>query len=179
VGASVGLFIERIFRKRPAPRALEKLTRLHDVLAPFHAVSPYGLFAVMTTDRPEIVVEGSDDGVTWHEYQFRYKVGDVARPPRRAAPHQPRLDWQMWFAALGYVPSWLVQFLRRLLEASPDVLALLAHDPFGGMRPRFVRALLYDYKMTDRETRRRTGAWWQRELLGTYVPPIELPANHP
>src|SRR6185369_17791537 len=105
----------------------------------------------MTTDRPEIVVEGSADGVTWHEYGFRYKVGDVAQPPRRAAPHQPRLDWQMWFAALGPAPVWFVRFLRRLLEATPDVLALLDHDPFAGRPPRYVRALLYDYKMTERQ----------------------------
>jgi lipase maturation factor 1 len=64
--------------------------------------------------------------------------------------------------------------LQRLLEGSPDVLALFADDPFHGRPPMYVRALLYDYRMTDRETRRRTGAWWRRELMGTYVPAIEL-----
>jgi lipase maturation factor 1 len=161
----------RLFRARGLPGPIAKL---HDALAPFNAVSPYGLFAVMTTERPEVVVEGSDDGVTWREYGFRYKVGDVGRAPSRAAPHQPRLDWQMWFAALGAPPVWFVQFLRRLLEASPEVLALLEHDPFTGRRPRYVRALLYDYKMTDRATRQATGHWWRRELLGAYVRPLEL-----
>ena len=71
-------------------------------LAPLHVVNTYGLFAVMTTERPEIIVEGSNDGQSWVEYEFRYKPGDVRQPPAWVAPHQPRLDWQLWFAALGY-----------------------------------------------------------------------------
>jgi hypothetical protein len=86
----------------------------------------------------------------------------------------PRLDWQMWFAALGPAPPWFFHFLLRVLEGSPDVLALFEHDPFGGKAPKYVRALLYDYHFTDLATRRKTGAWWRRELLGTYVIPIEL-----
>ena len=81
------------------PKPLEKLT---EWLEPFRLVNGYGLFAVMTTGRPEIIVEGSDDGVTWHAYEFKWKPGDVHRRPWFVAPHQPRLDWQMWFAALSY-----------------------------------------------------------------------------
>ena len=126
----------------------------------------------MTTRRPEIVVEGSDDGVTWLAYEFRWKPGDVRRPPAFTGPHLPRLDWQMWFAALGdYRESpWLERLLRRLLEGSPDVASLLAHNPFPEHPPRFVRALLYDYHFTDPASRARTGSWWQRERLGLYAP---------
>ena len=60
---------------------------------PLHLVSPYGLFAVMTTTRDEIVIQGSDDSVEWRDYEFRYKPGDVMRRPRWNVPHQPRLDW--------------------------------------------------------------------------------------
>ena len=70
------------------------------LIEPLHIVSAYGLFAVMTTQRNEIVIEGSADGNEWREYEFRYKPGDVTRRPRWNIPHQPRLDWQMWFAAL-------------------------------------------------------------------------------
>lgn len=66
-----------------------------------------------------------------------------------------------------------MHLVARLLEGSPDVIALLDDNPFPARPPRYVRALLYDYRMTDRETRRRTGAWWRRELLGTYVPSLE------
>jgi lipase maturation factor 1 len=142
-------------------------------------VNPYGLFAVMTMDRPEIVIEGSDDAVTWREYGFRYKPGDVHQPPRWSAPHMPRLDWQMWFAALGPAPTWFRHLIRRLLEGSPEVLALFETNPFPDRPPRYVRALLYDYHMTDRDTLRRTGTWWRRELLGTYFPiaALEIPAH--
>jgi hypothetical protein len=83
----------------------------------------------------------------------------------------------MWFAALGYPPAWFPAFVARLLEGSPDVLALLATNPFPDRPPRFLRALLYEYRMTDLETRRRTGAWWQRTLLGLYSGPSALRAR--
>ena len=156
----------------PRLRLPRWFARLHDALAPLRSVNPYGLFAVMTMTRPEIVIEGSDDGRTWREYGFRYKPGDPQRSPRWAAPHQPRLDWQMWFAALAAPPPWFMHLLRRLLDGSPDVRGLFAHVPFPDRPPTYVRALLYDYQMTDRATRRRTGAWWRRELLGLYVPPL-------
>ncbi len=94
-------------------------------LAPFRSFNGYGLFAVMTTDRREIIVEGSDDGVTWLPYEFKYKPGDVNRRPAFVAPHQPRLDWQMWFAALGNYQQnpWFANFCERLMQGSPEVLA--------------------------------------------------------
>jgi lipase maturation factor 1 len=161
-------------RVRPRWQMPRQVRRLRRQLAPLGAVSSYGLFAVMTTERPEIVIEGSHDGVTWREYHFRYKPGDVMRAPRLSAPHQPRLDWQMWFAAMQSPPPWFGRLLERLLEGSPEVLALLDRDPFPDRPPRYVRALLYDYRMTDRATRRRTGAWWRRELRGEYFPAVHL-----
>jgi len=158
----------------PARRIPGPIAKLHDAVAPARSVNPYGLFAVMTTSRPEIVIEGSDDAVTWHPYELRYKPGDVNVAPRWSAPHMPRLDWQMWFAAMGPAPAWFRQLLQRLLEGAPGVVALFERTPFPDHTPKYVRALLYDYHMTDRETRRRTGAWWHRELLGTYVYPVEL-----
>lgn len=141
---------------------------------PLRIVNPYGLFAVMTVRRPELSIEGSDDGETWQEYTFRYKVSDPNRAPRYVAPHQPRLDWQMWFAALGSPPGWLLALVLRLLEGSPEVLKLFARNPFPEHPPRYLRAILHDYKMTDLETHQGTGAWWKREPLGLYLPPLSL-----
>ena len=134
---------------------------------PFGIANNYGLFAVMTTTRPEIVIEGSNDGSHWESYEFRYKPGNPKRRPPWVAPHQPRLDWQMWFAAFGSPAEnpWIVNLLARLLQGSPEVLSLFAHNPFPGTPPRYIRALLYDYKFGD---------WWTRELLGTYIRPISL-----
>jgi len=146
-------------------------------LEPFRSVNAYGLFRVMTTERPEIVIEGSDDAQTWRAYEFRWKPGDPLRRPRFVEPHQPRLDWQLWFAALSsyeYV-SWFPAFEARLLEGSPDVLRLLRSNPFPDHPPRYVRALLYRYQFTTAAERRATGAWWIRELVGAYSPTVSLP----
>jgi lipase maturation factor 1 len=141
-------------------------------LAPFRVVNSYGLFAVMTTTRPEIVVEGSYDGDTWQGYEFRYKPGDVRRAPPVVAPFQPRLDWQMWFAALGNYREnrWFVNFVVRLLQGEPAVLRLLAYNPFPGKPPKFVRASLYEYRFT----RSGEAGWWRRERKGLYFPPVAL-----
>jgi predicted DCC family thiol-disulfide oxidoreductase YuxK len=141
-------------------------------IAPLRIVNNYGLFAVMTTTRPEIIIEGSDDGVHWREYAFKYKPGDIMRRPLWNIPHQPRLDWQMWFAALG-TPSenpWVSRFLRRLLENSPEVTELLGSNPFPDKPPLYVRALLYDYRYSTREEKAATGAWWIRQPEGIYYP---------
>ena len=145
-------------------------------VGPFEIANTYGLFAVMTTTRPEIIVEGSNDGTTWLPYEFRYKPGDLTRAPIWVQPHQPRLDWQMWFAALGNYQSdpWILNFLTRLLEGQPEVLRLLGQNPFPGAPPRYVRALVYDYRFATPRQRRASGDWWKREFRGSYVPQVSL-----
>jgi len=165
-------------------RILENTTlRLPEMIAtaarytsPFQLVNSYGLFAVMTTERPEIVVEGSNDGKQWLAYEFPYKPGDVNRAPRWAAPYQPRLDWQMWFAALGDYRTnpWFVSFAERLLEGSPEVAALLEKNPFPDHPPRYIRAVTYAYRFTTWEEHRETSAWWHRERRGEYLATVGL-----
>jgi hypothetical protein len=142
----------------------------------FHLVNRYGLFAVMTTARNEIVIEGSNDGKEWKAYEFKYKPGDVNRRLPWVAPYQPRLDWQMWFAALSDYQSnpWFQQLLLKLLEGRREVTSLFAHNPFPDQAPRFIRAVTYSYHFTDRPTRRQTGAIWTRTPLGDYFPEVSL-----
>jgi lipase maturation factor 1 len=142
----------------------------------FRIINRYGLFAVMTTSRPEIIVEGSEDGQSWKSYEFKYKPGELNRPLRWVVPYQPRLDWQMWFAALSTYRDapWFSPFVRQLLEGSPDVLHLLEINPFPGKPPRFIRARIYDYHFSDLQTRRSTGAVWTRQYLGEYFPQVSL-----
>jgi len=144
--------------------------------SPFGLVNEYGLFANMTTHRPEISIEGSNDGVEWQPYVFRDKPGPLNRAPAWVAPDQPRLDWQMWFAALGNYREnpWLLRFMQRLLEGSTPVIQLLDHNPFDGKPPKYVRAMEYEYHFTTFDERRQTGNWWKRELRGAYFPPISL-----
>lgn len=142
----------------------------------FHFLSSYGLFAVMTKERPEIVIEGSDDGLVWKTYEFLYKPGNLQRDLPFVAPHQPRLDWQMWFAALGNMQQneWLAMLAIRLLEGELKVTKLLAVNPFPERAPRFVRAQLYRYNFTSAEERAVDGTLWKREFVGMYLRPISL-----
>jgi hypothetical protein len=136
--------------------------------SPLRLVNSYGVFAVMTKDRNEIVIEGSDDGIVWKEYVLPCKPGPVDRRPPVVAPYQPRLDWQMWFASLEYrnPPGWFGNLMVRLLQGNPAVTGLFSENPFPGKPPRFIRASFYSYRFTtpgDGGT-----AWWKRERIGTY-----------
>lgn len=147
----------------------------------FHFVGTYGAFGHITRERNEIVLEGTDDDVptansTWKAYELKGKPGDPARRPPQIAPYHLRLDWLMWFAAMGPPARhpWLVTVVQRLLAGDGPTLRLLRHNPFPDRPPRYVRARLYRYRFTTREERRRTGAWWERTLLGPYLPPLRL-----
>ena len=135
-------------------------------VGPLRTINGYGLFRVMTTKRPEIVIEASLDGETWQPYEVRWKPGDVERRPRFVAPHQPRLDWQMWFAALDIRRAgWIEGLLARRFEGSEPVLALFDRVPFEGRRPTYLRLVMYEYHFTTPEQRSASGAWWRRTRM--------------
>jgi predicted DCC family thiol-disulfide oxidoreductase YuxK len=160
---------------RPLPAFNEPVVR---ALVQWHIANNYHVFPIITTARPELVLEGSMDGNTWKAYGFRYKPGELTRAPPFVVPHQPRLDWQLWFAAL-YPPNsrvayWFYDFMRRVLEGSPDVLALMGHNPFPDHPPKYLRARLETYKFSTPAVKRETGQWWTSKPLGVYVPPLTL-----
>jgi predicted DCC family thiol-disulfide oxidoreductase YuxK len=160
-----------VFKPLPSP-----LAAIEAAESSFGIVNRYGLFAVMTTTRPEIELEGSVDGEHWLPLKFKYKPGPLDRNMSWVAPFQPRLDWQMWFAALGGPNDnpWLISFLLRLLEGSKQVQGLLQLGPFGDNPPALIRGTLYQYRFTSWEERRATGNYWKRDLKGTYFPPVGL-----
>jgi predicted DCC family thiol-disulfide oxidoreductase YuxK len=148
--------------------------------SPFRSINGYGLFRVMTTERFELIVEGSNDGRDWKPYAFRWKPGDLTQRPRFCEPYMPRLDWQMWFAALQpQPPQWFLTFVIRLLQGEPKVLALLKGNPFPDHPPRYIRVLRYRYSFTDRRTKQQTGAWWDRQPVDVYLPPVSFHTETP
>ncbi|HEY4595272.1 MAG TPA: lipase maturation factor family protein [Thermoanaerobaculia bacterium] len=167
--ALVWIFYSTVITYVPSAGLLAAPARL---IAQFRIANQYGLFAVMTRARYEIEFQGSRDGVTWVPYPFRYKPQDLMERPGIYAPYQPRFDWNLWFASLGSWQEnpWVVVTEVRLLEGSPDVLALFRRDPFAGKPPQRVRAVLWQYWFTTAAEKRRTGAWWKRQLLGEYAP---------
>jgi predicted DCC family thiol-disulfide oxidoreductase YuxK len=155
------------------------LAFVYERIEPFRIANGYGLFRVMTKDRREIILEGSADGIDWVPYEFKWKPGDVKRAPGWCAPHQPRLDWQMWFAALGTYDQnrWFVRLTICLLQGNGDVAKLLKSNPFPNTPPRYIRAVSYRYRFTTAAEHRQTGAWWKRTELGQYLPTISLQQN--
>ncbi|KAA0189053.1 hypothetical protein HAZT_HAZT004676, partial [Hyalella azteca] len=146
-----------------------------------HLTSSYGLFRTMTGvgGRPEVVLEGANDvSGPWKEYEFPYKPGRLDRVPPIVAPHQPRLDWQLWFAALGSYNNnpWLLSTAYRLLQGAPEVVRLL--DPESEWRktpPKFIRAKKYLYFYTALND--PSGNWWRRREEGEYFPVFSV--SHP
>ena len=180
----VDAFNTNYFRRHPD----HPLLRLAAVTSPLLINSSYGLFRTMTKTRPEIEIEGSLDGRMWRPIAFRYKAGDPARAPLFFAPHMPRLDWQMWFAALRAErlvgdpegaeswlereDVWLGRLLLALLRGEPQVQALLGPSPFGGEPPRYVRLVLWQYHFSDGGE-----AWWVRQRTGVLTGPLGLPTG--
>lgn len=160
---------------------LEKLTGNHLIppifiwMKRFYILNSYGLFATMTKKRYEIIIEGSLDGEIWEEFEGKWKIGELQSLPKQVAPHQPRLDWQMWFAALtNRPPGWFQNLLIRLLQNKENVRKLFKKCPFKNTPPNYVRANLYEYQFTTFKELKETGNYWKRTYLGTYFPPISL-----
>jgi lipase maturation factor 1 len=158
-----------------APDDAARLTAPFVWVEPFQIVNSYGLFAVMTTSRPEIIFEGSNDEQTWQEYELPYKAGDVHRGLPIIAPLQPRLDWQLWFAALSNEQRdpWVAVVALRLLQGEPQVTRLFSKVPFQ-TPPRYIRAQRYLYWFTTRQERAQTGNIWNRRAIGPYLPSLTL-----
>jgi hypothetical protein len=144
-------------------------------LEPFRVANQYGLFGRMTRFRYEIEFQGSADDTNWAAYPFRYKPQDPYEPPGIYAPYQPRFDWNLWFASLGDWQSnaFVVHTEEQLLLNNPDVLQLFKSNPFPAQPPKHVRAILWQYWFTDIATKRQSGRWWRRQLLGPYAPTLE------
>ncbi|XP_036904583.1 lipase maturation factor 2 [Sturnira hondurensis] len=153
--------------------------RLFGAVEHLQLANSYGLFRRMTGlgGRPEVVLEGSYDGHRWTEIEFMYKPGNVSWPPPVVVPHQPRLDWQMWFAALGphtHSP-WFTSLVLCLLQGKEPVIRLIQHNvaryPFHKQPPTYVRAQRYKYWFSQPGEQ---GRWWRRQWVEEFFPPVSL-----
>ncbi len=176
---------------RNAPNPVTTIDFTPEVLDSFsqkvggwHLVSGYGLFRTMTTTRPEIIVEGSRDGQLWTAYDFKWKTDRFDEKPRFVAPHQPRVAWQLWFAALeqGYSPrgrnaGWISNLVMKLLKGDEAVQVLFYENPFPNTPPKYIRMRQFDYEFTTREERRKSGDWWKRYRARNFLSPVSLRSN--
>lgn len=130
----------------------------------------FHVFPTMQTERHELQVEGSNDGKHWKAYDFKYKPGALDKRPEFIVPHQPRLDWMIWFVPprSDNMLYWFDRFIERLHEGSDEVLDLLEYNPFPDKPPTYLRVQVFQYHFTNWQEREQTGQWWKREYLGEF-----------
>jgi hypothetical protein len=92
------------------------------------------------------------------------------RRPCIISPYHLRLDWLMWFAAMGHPADypWVYHLVWKLLHNDPLTLGLLAGNPFPGEPPRYIRAELYRYRFAPPGD----PAWWIRTPLRPWLPAV-------
>jgi hypothetical protein len=162
----------------PVRNLISRGQRMNFSFNRLHFVGSYGAFGHITKERYEVIVEGTDEpeltpATTWKEYEFKGKPGDPARLPPQIAPYHLRLDWLMWFLALGMPAQhrWFERFVERLLENDRATLKLLRRNPFPNEAPTHVRARLFRYRFSTRAEKRETGARWVRAPESDYLRP--------
>lgn len=157
----------------PAMNMLSANQAMNASFDQWNLVNTYGAFGVVGRVRNEIIIEGSDNGADWKEYEFLAKPGDPKRSPPFIAPYQSRIDWQMWFAAMEDLSQnpWLVRFAEKLLHGDRLAIALIRTNPFPQAPPKYLRMELYEYHFSRDRSR---GLWWDRKLIGEYMPQVTL-----
>lgn len=162
--------LECVPRPAWAQRLIDATDGLAAAAAPFRLVNTYHLFGHITRERVEPEFQ-TFDGQTWTAHDLRFKPGDPARPPPFVAPHQPRVDFSLWFYGLSFrrgTDAWVATLLDRLCH-DPAAVSTLFAAPLPSA-PQAVRVAFWQYHFTTPELRRRTGAWWTRTAVGTLRP---------
>jgi Lipase maturation factor len=181
VGIYAVAVVVAILSIRPIVNMLSTRQLMNFSFNPIHLVNTYGAFGSITRVRNEIVLEGTDEptitpSTAWHEYEFKGKPGNPAFRPPQIAPYHLRLDWLMWFAAMGSPEDqpWFPALIVKLLQGDPGTLGLLRTNPFPDRPPRYMRGLYYEYRFTTPDEHRQKGDWWKRRLVGVYFGPATL-----
>jgi len=144
------------------------LISIRNAVLPYRVAGKYHLFAHIDPRRVEAEIEWSPDGQTWRAYEFHYKPGPLDRPPPAVAPHQPRVDFQLWFFTMGRdggAHEYFNNLVRRLCAGSPGVQGLFRPESLSAAPPVAVRVAYHHYRMTDRATLTHEGRYWSRRLL--------------
>ncbi|HJT80042.1 MAG TPA: lipase maturation factor family protein, partial [Chthoniobacterales bacterium] len=161
--------------RNPVMNLVSSRQAMNTSFDPLELVNTYGAFGVVGRERNEIIFEGTTDEMItgdtqWRPYEFKAKPGDPDRRPPFIAPYQPRIDWQIWFAAMSS-PSdypWTLHFVWRLLHNDAGTLSLLANNPFPDTPPKYIRARLYRYRFAPLGQK----SWWIREPAGEWLPAL-------
>jgi hypothetical protein len=136
----------------------------------YRLINTYHLFGHITRERIEPELQ-TFDGAAFQAHDLKYKPGDLARAPPWVSPHQPRVDFQLWFYGLSFrrgMPLYVANLLHRLCEEPAAVQGLFA-APLPE-RPHAARVAFWRYNFTTREERRASGHFWKRQFVGATEP---------
>ncbi|MBC8132935.1 MAG: lipase maturation factor family protein, partial [Deltaproteobacteria bacterium] len=168
-----GAFFKFFHFGEAGPRA-QALVPVQEASQIFRVVNSYHLFAAVTRERiePEIQIQ-QDAAAGWTAYHLAYKPGDPADAPRFVAPHQPRVDFLLWFYGLASQrrqPTYVAELLARLCEDPAAVAPLFQSPPPPS--PTAVRIVFWQYRFTSAAEKRSGSGWWNRRELGA-TPPLK------
>ncbi len=142
----------------------------------WNLVNTYGAFGSVGKERYELIIEGTDEEIVtpqtkWKEYEFKAKPGNIYRQLPIIAPYQPRIDWQIWFAAMQRPEHnpWLIHLIWKLLENDEEALSLLANNPFPYKPPNYIKVQFYRYQFSEQG---ESDAIWNRTYVGEWLPPL-------
>jgi len=162
---------------QPVVNMVSPLQIMNTSFNPLDLVNTYGAFGTVGRERLNVVFEGTDADVpdaraVWKAYPYRALPVALDKRPLQIAPHQPRLDWQMWFASMSTPDQypWTLHLVWKLLHNDPGALSLFGGNPFPEKPPRYIRAVLYRYSFAPPGN--PEGNWWKREELGLWLPPL-------
>lgn len=166
----------------PVKNMISRNQKMNFSFNPIHLVNTYGAFGSVTKKRFEIIIEGTkddhiDERTEWKEYEFKGKPGNPNRCPPMVSPYHLRLDWQMWFAAMGTSyrrHPWFEPLIAKLLANDQSIVKLLRNNPFPQEPPTHIRARLFRYQYTTPQERKKTGRWWKREFTQELMPPKSI-----
>lgn len=154
------------------------LSGLRDALAPYHVTHGYELFGRIGERRMVLVFEVSRDGECWEELVNLSNPGPLDRPCAHFAPYHHFLDFLLWLSATHppqVAATWLPRLVDGVLRGEPAVHGLFAHVPWSVAEPpRWLRVRRFWYRYAPREERVAGVAWWQRELVDIWLPPVGL-----
>jgi len=161
-----------------AKNLLSKNQAMNTSFNSLRLVNTYGAFGSVTKKRLELVILGTSDTTitqasVWQEYEFKYKPTSLSRPHQFIAPYQPRLDWQLWFAAFQTPQQnpWLINLVWKLLDNQPQALTFLASNPFPDSPPQFIRIDRYHYQLQRHQS---DNSYWKRTFVDSWLPPLSL-----
>ena len=159
-----------------------EIDALDAVFGAARVVNNYHLFGHITRERPEPEFQVQEDGVpsggAWRALHLHYKPGPLDRRPPYVAPHQPRVDFRLWFYGLGRgggAPAWIRTLVDRLCYA-PHAVASLFATPLP-IAPRAVRIAFWHYRFTQPDAYARSGDYWTRTAIGATAPRECSPAG--